>query len=246
MIILIKLILAHLIGDFLLQPAAWVKEKERGKLASPQFYLHILIHGLLVLLLLWDLSHWKLALALMLAHGAIDAFKLYLQRDHNKTAWFIADQLLHLASIAGLYFPLLQPQWDIRSVTGSPTFWIYTTAVLFLTVAAGIIIQVLLKKWADDLPDLQDRAPHVSPNETLRSAGRSIGMLERLLTFLFILIGQWAAIGFLLAAKSVFRFGDLKEAKDKKLTEYILIGTLLSFGIAIATGILVKCLLAMV
>jgi hypothetical protein len=40
-----------------------------------------------------------------------------------------------------------------------------------------------------------------------------------------------------LAAKSVFRFGDLKESKDRKLTEYILIGTLLSFGIAIASGI---------
>jgi hypothetical protein len=46
-------------------------------------------------------------------------------------------------------------------------------------------------------------------------------------------------IGFLLAAKSVFRFGDLTRAKNRKLTEYILIGTLLSFLIAIATGLIV-------
>ncbi len=58
-------------------------------------------------------------------------------------------------------------------------------------------------------------------------------MLERLLVFSFILLNQWEAIGFLLAAKSVFRFGDLTNAKDRQLTEYILIGTLLSFGIAI-------------
>jgi len=54
----------------------------------------------------------------------------------------------------------------------------------------------------------------------------------------FVITGNWEGIGFLLAAKSVFRFGDLKESKDRKLTEYILIGTLLSFGIAIATGML--------
>ena len=48
---------------------------------------------------------------------------------------------------------------------------------------------------------------------------------------------HWEAIGFLLAAKSVFRFGELKDAKDRKLTEYILIGTFLSFGIAIIVSL---------
>ncbi|MEP2348754.1 MAG: DUF3307 domain-containing protein, partial [Algoriphagus sp.] len=46
MLILIKLILAHLIGDFLLQPTSWVKEKENRKAASPKLYIHVLIHGL--------------------------------------------------------------------------------------------------------------------------------------------------------------------------------------------------------
>lgn len=71
----------------------------------------------------------------------------------------------------------------------------------------------------------------------MKDAGRYIGMLERLFVFTFVLLGQWEAIGFLLAAKSVFRFGDLTKASDRKLTEYILIGTLLSFGIAIMLGI---------
>ncbi|RYE13805.1 MAG: DUF3307 domain-containing protein, partial [Sphingobacteriales bacterium] len=50
---------------------------------------------------------------------------------------------------------------------------------------------------------------------------------------------HFEAVGFLLAAKSIFRFGDLKEAHDIKLTEYVLIGTLLSFGMAIVTALLV-------
>ena len=60
--------------------------------------------------------------------------------------------------------------------------------------------------------------------------------LKDYLVFVFMITNEWQAVGFLLAAKSVFRFGNLQEAKDRKLTEYILIGTLLSFGIAVLTG----------
>ncbi|MPL93513.1 hypothetical protein SDC9_39645 [bioreactor metagenome] len=76
-------------------------------------------------------------------------------------------------------------------------------------------------------------------DESLQNAGKYIGILERLLVFLFIVTNHWEAIGFLLVAKSVFRFGDLKESKDRKLTEYILIGTHISFGIAIVAGLIV-------
>ena len=50
-------------------------------------------------------------------------------------------------------------------------------------------------------------------------------------------MGQFAGIGFLVATKTIFRFGDLTSSKDRKLTEYILIGTLLSFGLAIIFGV---------
>ena len=40
----------------------------------------------------------------------------------------------------------------------------------------------------------------------------------------------------LLAAKSVFRFGELNKAQDIKTTEYVLIGTLASFTVAILVG----------
>ena len=83
------------------------------------------------------------------------------------------------------------------------------------------------------------KALNESNDASLNNAGKYIGILERLFVFTFIIAGNWGAIGFLLAAKSVFRFGDLRESKDRKLTEYILIGTLLSFGIAIGTAMLV-------
>ena len=57
MIIPIKLILAHFIGDFLLQPKSWVKEKKIRKAQSIKFYIHILIHGILGLIVLWNLNY---------------------------------------------------------------------------------------------------------------------------------------------------------------------------------------------
>jgi hypothetical protein len=89
-------------------------------------------------------------------------------------------------------------------------------------------MKIVMSKWSMDEDD---------SNDSLENAGKYIGILERLFVFVFIALGQWQAIGLLIAAKSVFRFGDLSRAKDRKLTEYILIGTFLSFGLAIAIGL---------
>ena len=60
------------------------------------------------------------------------------------------------------------------------------------------------------------------------------------LAYSFILGGHLEAIGFLVAAKSVFRFGEIKDPQNREEAEYILIGTLLSFVIAITVGYVIK------
>jgi hypothetical protein len=69
----------------------------------------------------------------------------------------------------------------------------------------------------------------------LKNGGRLIGQLERALIFLLIAIGHPGGIGFLVAAKSILRF---EEAKKQPLADYVLIGTLLSFSLAIAVATL--------
>ncbi len=59
----------------------------------------------------------------------------------------------------------------------------------------------------------------------------------------FILVNQFAAIGFLLAAKSILRFGDTKETNHRKINEYILVGTMTSFSVTIALGLVIKMLI---
>ena len=237
MIILIKLIIAHFIGDFLLQPKGWVEEKELKKAKSPKLYLHVFIHGLLVLILLWSLDYWLLALLLMASHGIIDAIKLYAQKENkNKTsAWFLIDQALHLISILMWWMVFFKPELHVASWIEDPSVWIYAAALLFITAVSGIVIRELMANWSDKFNE--------SMGESLNNAGKYIGILERLFVFTFIVTGHWEGIGFLLAAKSVFRFGDLRKSKNRKLTEYILIGTLLSFAIAVATGMLVLYLI---
>ena len=229
MVLLIKLVLAHLIGDFILQPKSWVKSKEKRKLKSPKLYLHVAIHMVLLCLIIWDVSYWPLVLIITGLHLIIDVLKLMLQRKKTKRQWFFMDQLLHIISIFTVYFIYTNTTF-ITSEIPLETALLLLTCLLFLTKPVSIIMQAIFSKW--NIEKL------TKGNESLKDAGKYIGVLERLLVFIFIILNHGEAVGFLITAHSVFRFGDLKESKHRKLTEYILIGTLMSFGIAILTGLI--------
>ena len=227
MIILLKIFIAHLIGDFLLQPEPWVRAKEEKKMQAWQLYVHVLIHGLLILLIIGDWHFWKWALLIALVHLVIDSAKILLQNKHNQRSLFLIDQLFHCVSIYGIWL-WYKGQYISFSLFGNEKFLLLIALLIFLTNPVSIAVKIFISKWT---PQTED-----SVTGSLQSAGKYIGIFERLLVFVFIISNEWEAIGFLLAAKSVFRFGDLRESKDRKLTEYILIGTLLSFGIAILSG----------
>ncbi|PZD77890.1 DUF3307 domain-containing protein [Mesonia sp. K7] len=227
--ILIKLILAHLIGDFILQPYAWVKEKEKKKLKSPKLYLHVLIHLVVTALLLWDLSLWPIILIITGSHLVIDAIKISLKKKKNKRLLFFIDQLLHLAVIFWVSYAFADLNVETSFFDTNKTLLVITS-VLFLTYPVATMMKVIFSKW--NVKQITE-----ANNQSLENAGKIIGMLERVLVFIFIIMNHWEAVGFLITAKSVFRFGDLKEAKQRKLTEYVLIGTLISFGVTILTAI---------
>jgi len=229
MIIFVKLLLAHIIGDFLLQPSSWVKDKEKLKHRSIYLYLHTLLHLLLAWILVGKIDFFGFALALAILHGFIDFLKLYFQNKKTKRIWFSVDQLLHLIVIIAV--TLIHDNTAIDFAQFENSFWITSTGIILLTKPTSIIIKNIISIWTPE---------NKTNDDSLQNAGNYIGILERLFVFFFILTGHFEAIGFLLAAKSIFRFGDLKEAKDRKLTEYVLIGTLLSFGIALLIGILVQ------
>jgi len=230
MIIIVKLLLAHLLGDFLLQPTSWVLDKESKKHKSKYLYIHIFLHGILAWIFVGEIAFGWFALALAISHGFIDFLKLQFQKNKTKRHWFVADQMLHLITI--VLIASLYKKVTVDFTVFDNQFWILITGILFLTKPTSIIIKNIISIWTPESKNKND--------DSLENAGNYIGIFERLFVFCFILTGHFEAIGFLLAAKSIFRFGDLKEAKDRKLTEYVLIGTLLSFGLALFTGLLVQ------
>src|SRR5688572_22563657 len=104
MIILIKLFLAHLAGDFFLQPKSWVRAKEKNKLKAYQLYAHALLHGIIIMILVWDVAFLPWAALLAFVHLAIDATKLMLQKKNTKRTYFFIDQIAHFISIGLIYY----------------------------------------------------------------------------------------------------------------------------------------------
>lgn len=225
--VLIKLILAHIIGDFFLQRGKWIESKEEKKWFSPHLFIHVFIHFILMLLILWDLSALPIILLIAFLHYVIDGCKLSFQTKDTRGLWFAVDQVAHLLVLLAVWYTF----WGDGDSGGlSDQFWVLLTGLLFLTYPASYFMQHLMAPWNDQIDSGQ--------NESLRGAGKYIGMLERIFVYLALITGNAQVIGFLLAAKSVFRFGDLTRSKDRKLTEYILIGTLFSFLMAIVVGLL--------
>lgn len=225
---IIKLVLAHLIGDFLLQPANWVKDKQAKKHKSKYLYWHMGVHTLTLLTVLqFNFKYVGGIIILLFSHFMIDLIKIKLINRFNDRYLFFADQIAHILIIAGVVYIYYPYQINTDLLFSTATLGLMTF-LLLATVVSSVIMKVLVSKW--DVNTIKEK-------NSLDNAGAYIGMLERLFIFGFILINFWEGIGFLLAAKSVFRFGDLSKAGDRKLTEYILIGTLLSFGLAMVSGI---------
>jgi hypothetical protein len=234
MVFALKLLLAHAVGDFVLQPYKWVKDKEQKKHKSIFVYLHVLVHVLLLIIVLgFDFRYWPYILFISITHLMIDILKLNLKNKKNGRTLFFVDQFLHLLIIS-IAVLIEYPQKISLELILSKQVVLTALALVVLTAVSSIAMQIIMSRW---------QLPEERPENALKGAGSYIGILERLFIFLFIVLGQWAAIGFLITAKSVFRFGDLSRAKDRKLTEYVLIGTLLSFLIAIATGMVYRYLI---
>ncbi|MBD3861908.1 DUF3307 domain-containing protein [Olleya marilimosa] len=235
MLLVLKLVLAHAIGDFVLQPDQWVKDKTIKKHKSKYLYFHVLIHALALLILLqFNANYWIGIVSIVVSHYIIDVIKLNLTKKINPRLLFILDQIAHLIVIAIVALTYTQYSIDINTLY-SKNVLALLLSLIAITSIASVIMRLVMSKWILDEDDA---------NDSLEKAGKYIGILERLFVFGFIIINQWSAIGLLIAAKSVFRFGDLSKAKDRKLTEYILIGTLLSFGIAISVGLLYNFIIA--
>lgn len=221
--LLLRLLSAHLLADFFLQSDKLCKAKnESGKKGVIAQLAHAFIHALSAYILLADWKNWIIPLVIFVSHLIIDVLK---SRLHGiGTVAFLCDQSVHIFVIVLLWWWLYadntQAYGWLASMISSKQLLAAIVAYLIITKPASVLISKFIKNWT------QSNNMH---GQGMPRAGEWIGYIERSPILTFAIIGNIEAVGFLLAAKSVFRFGDLNKAKEIKITEYVLLGTLTSF-----------------
>ena len=246
---------AHLVGDFLLQTRRDVETKER----TATLIKHGAIHAALILVFAGTWRVWLPALIVALTHAAVD----YGKQRLTKRGWraFLLDQGLHILILLLVVMLSVQNGWFETSVWAQLFSEAYfgmlaLASGLIATVSAGayfvdlavepFLVQIQAGRTGSHRPE--ERGFEAAERSAgarlrgLRGGGRMIGQLERALIFVFVFIQQFSAIGFLIAAKSIFRFGELRERSNRMEAEYIIIGTLISFLWAIVAALLTRLL----
>lgn len=212
------LMAGHLVADFWLQPSGWIACKRQNGWKSKKLIVHALIASVLPVLFTLRPACWWLVPLIFGTHYLIDLLKM---KVRNSMLSFVADQFLHLAVLFALAGWAGEAEMSEKMVRG----WIYACGFILVTNPLGILIGLFLKS-----------VTQAAGNSAKMDASAWIGILERILILIFIAAGQFSAIGFLIAAKSIFRFNETKEGGNLK-AEYFLLGTLASFAVAITVGL---------
>lgn len=261
MTVLAWLVLAHILADFYGRTSRWEESSGLTRGAESKVYVSsafwaalmtrllrlyrptliyavAILAALLLAVSLNQLSlSWNLVwawLAIAAGHAVIHVVQSYMR----PTAWaLILDQLAHLAVLVLVWgwltglFPFVSI-WT-RGFLLQRDHLIFASAYLLAAKPVSMFVAAALSRQAQAL---------AQQGQGLVEAGRMIGYVERWLIMSFVLSGHFIGVGFLLAAKSIFRFGDLSQAHERRLTEYMLLGTLLSFISALALAGLARFL----
>jgi hypothetical protein len=235
--LLIRLIIAHLLTDFVFQSDSWVNRKFTDGWHSRYLYIHGVIAGILAYLFcgLWSLIWVPVVIAA--THIIIDGLKA---KYENNIQSLLLDQLGHFVVILAIWIWIINPGPEDIAVmeqvflTGTK-IWVIIAAYIIIIWPSSVLISKLTEKWR---MAVIEKEPVYTKERSLENAGRWIGRLERFLILTLVLLEQYQAIGLLVAAKSIFRYNESRD-----VGEYVLIGTLLSFTIAIIVGLTVGLIL---
>ncbi|MFH6603937.1 DUF3307 domain-containing protein [Maribacter algicola] len=231
--LLLLQLLAHIITDYTFQTDKQAADKNKKGFKSKYLKWHILVMFISSWLFSFQLVFVFGALIIASTHWVIDGFKPRIDKSKllGRYSFFI-DQGLHIAIIClvvWMYTSNFQMNTFIH-LNINTKYLLLGLGYLFCGKPANVFIKEIFKASQIEFDGMD--------KDDLPNAGRLIGVVERWLVLTFILIDQFSAVGFLIAAKSILRYKE--ETKGFNKTEYVLIGTLLSFGLAIGVGILVR------
>ncbi|RIJ23547.1 DUF3307 domain-containing protein [Henriciella barbarensis] len=225
----IVLFAAHLMADFVVQTDIMVENKKKVCVSL----LHTGIVLLAVIILSGTLNFFAITI-IGVTHYIIDWWKAHQEKFEALNA-FSVDQILHVSVllVVTLLFPRLYEHgiWlDPNSII--PKNFSQATVQVYLKALIGISALILVTKFSGIVVrHFMARFPYNDFGKSLRNAGLYIGYLERLLVLFLFWVGYPSGVGFVFAAKSLLRFNQVR---SRKTSEYVLIGSLLSFTLAFA------------
>ncbi len=230
--LLLRLVASHLAVELVWNMDA-VASRLRTRTRQPVAWV---LHGLLAwataCVFAWRWEVWWLFSVVALVHVASD---WCLSGKQGRTSLAVRDHLGHVAVLALIWLLLIgEARGQVVQVLGvlfrDSALWALLLAYAVVFWPAGHLVGALTERWRAAMADEEDS------DGGLVNGGLWIGRLERVLIVSFILFGHFEAIGFLFAAKSILRYGELSKGAHRRMAEYILIGSMLSFLIAIVVG----------
>lgn len=241
---------AHLLADFVFQPENWSDKKSEMAITRHHYY-HCLVVFITSYLFSLDFGFWKAALLISILHFFMDSQKSYLILKYNEKLLqdfmesnpekseeesstkylFFLDQAFHIIVLI-LVSMAYDNWWGINLLRDFPLKQIATlTGFIFCAKPANILIKNIFSLYSLSVPG---ESGDNNSDKSLPNAGKLIGVTERFIALALVLLGQFTALGFIMTAKSILRFEEAKH------NEYVLVGTLLSFGIAVLSGIIIN------
>lgn len=238
---LVLFLLGHVLGDFYFQTDQMAEKKDKS---LKWVWVHSLVYAVIIFIVCLPVMSPAIAVGAAMAgvfHLIIDSLKYRSLSSADKHGTrtqtlerkaFFDDQVLHLFGIFVVAYIMvlkgaLRPSWepihnffDYAGISET-LFRSIVLAILLVHKPANMIIRKLLLPYKPDL----------GKEKSSNNAGRFIGTIERIIMVIFLFIGQYAAIGLVLTAKSIARYDRI--SKEKDFAEYYLLGTLSSTLLAI-------------
>lgn len=237
LLLFFNLLCAHLIADFWVQTDKIVVEKRKFGFKGKALYVHSLTVALISYIFSATFIFWPYAIAIFLSHVIID----FLKTRFKVKLWpFVVDQILHFIVIycITVLFIRNNAEWTQFAFISKQNMLKVPTlicAIIFCTSPSNFLIREVLAKFRINTLMKKKECTNDKVTVRLRNAGALIGGLERLLVLAFVLIGNYEAAGLTIAAKTILRFRD----DEGPRTEFVLVGTLLSFLIVLIVSITV-------
>ncbi|MDR7400642.1 MAG: DUF3307 domain-containing protein [Armatimonadota bacterium] len=226
-----------LLADFVFQPPRLVSWKSRASAG-------LLVHGVIHLALTaavgvgyWSARYLVLAATLAIAHLAVDAAKIRMDRGHSEGYWpvatFLGDRALHLAAMvlcaAAFGYDGIGWAWPALAASLAPASVVVAIVYVATLFGGAVLVRLVTDVF---------RPPASDGRRLPAGAGAFVGVVERLMVTTLVALNQYGAAGFVLAAKFIARYRRIEE--EKEFGDYFLVGTLTSMALAILAGLAVR------